>query len=274
MDVTERANVWPPRAWLGGVLVVLFWPLNWTLPGVRTAYLFFPLIVDVLVQRRTGNSLWTRSRKQFVLLFVASAPVWWLFELVNGRTHNWEYVGGHLFTQFEYYLLCTVSFSVVMPAVFESAEWVRSFRWVERFASGPRVPATSWMCFTLLLTGLAMLVLVLLWPKLFYPFVWTSLAFILEPLNCWLGRQHFLAKLQHGDWRTVVSLSLGVLLCGFFWEMWNYYSFPKWIYHTPGAEFLRVFEMPLLGYGGYIPFALELYALKSFLWPSGPRLQL
>jgi hypothetical protein len=30
--------------------------------------------------------------------------------------------------------------------------------------------------------------------------------------------------------------------------------------------------MPLLGYGGYIPFALELYALKNFFWPTGPRL--
>jgi hypothetical protein len=66
---------------------------------------------------------------------------------------------------------------------------------------------------------------------------------------------------------------LGAVICGFFWEMWNYYSYPKWIYHTPGAQFLHVFEMPLLGYGGYVPFALELYALKNFLWPRSPRLQ-
>src|SRR5262245_33852356 len=217
MDATERANGWAPRAWLGGVLVAICWPLNWTLPGVRTAYLFFPLwlgyilLVDVLVQRRTGNSLWTRSRKQFVLLFVASTPVWWLFEWINGRTRNWEYVGSHLFTRFEYYLLCTICFSVVMPAVFESAEWVRSFRWVERFASGPRVPATQRTCLILLVAGLAMLVLVLGWPRFFYPFVWTSLAFILEPLNHWFGRRHFLENLQHGDWRMVISLSLGVL---------------------------------------------------------------
>jgi hypothetical protein len=32
--------------------------------------------------------------------------------------------------------------------------------------------------------------------------------------------------------------------------------------------------MPVLGYGGYIPFALELYALKNFVWPRGPRLAL
>ena len=80
-------------------------------------------------------------------------------------------------------------------------------------------------------------------------------------------------QLPEGDWRTVISLSVGALVCSFFWEMWNYYSFPKWIYHIPGLGFLRIFEMPILGYGGYIPFALELYALKNFLWPNGPRLE-
>jgi len=72
------------------------WPLNWTLPGVRTAYLFFPLwlgyilVVDALVWRRTGASLWTRSRKGFVLLFILSVPAWWLFEIINWRTGNWN----------------------------------------------------------------------------------------------------------------------------------------------------------------------------------------
>ncbi|HRJ76342.1 MAG TPA: hypothetical protein PLX90_10100, partial [Anaerolineales bacterium] len=41
----------------------------------------------------------------------------------------------------------------------------------------------------------------------------------------------------------------------------NYYSYPKWIYHVPYANWFYIFEMPLLGYGGYLPFALELYAL-------------
>jgi hypothetical protein len=180
------------------ILLAICWPLNWTLPGVRTAYLFFPLwlgyilVIDVLVQKRTGSSLWTRSKKQFVLLFVASAPVWWLFELISWRTANWEYVGSDRFTRLEYYALCTLCFSVVMPAVFESAELVRSFVWVERFASGWRIPSTPRIRVTMLLVGLAMLTSMLLWPKFFYPFVWTSLLLILEPLNRWLGRRHFL----------------------------------------------------------------------------------
>jgi hypothetical protein len=49
--------------------------------------------------------------------------------------------------------------------------------------------------------------------------------------------------------------------------MWNYFSYPKWIYHVPWGNWLHIFEMPLLGYGGYLPFALELYAL--YHWISG-----
>jgi hypothetical protein len=247
---------------------------------MRTAYLFFPLwlgyilLVDALVLGRTGTSLWTRSRLGFVGLFAASAPVWWLFEVFNQRTGNWQYLGSPAFNDLEYFVLCTICFSTVMPAVFETAELARSFRWMGHFASGPRIRPTPAVNLGLFLCGLAMLALALVWPRYCYPFVWTSVWLILEPLNWRLGRQHLLEDLRHGDWRPVIALSLGALICGFFWEMWNYYSYPKWVYHTPGAQFLRVFEMPLLGYAGYIPFALELFALKNFLWPGSPRLRL
>jgi len=54
-------------------------------------------------------------------------------------------------------------------------------------------------------------------------------------------------------------------MCGFFWEMWNFLAYPKWIYHTPGVEFLYIFEMPLLGYLGYIPFSFELFAIYHMI---------
>jgi hypothetical protein len=272
-DSTHHPVLRGRQGWLGLLLLAVCWPLNWTLTGNRTAYLFFPLwlgyilVVDALVLSRTGTSLWTRSRRGFMLLFVASVPAWWFFEAINRRTGNWEYLGSNAFTDLEYYLLCTISFSTVMPAVFETAELVRSFRWMERLSAGPRLRPTPAVNRGMFLSGAVMLALALAWPKVCYPFVWTSLVFILEPLNCWLGRRHFLQDLQRGDWRLVASLSLGAVICGFFWEMWNYYSYPKWIYHTPGAQFLHIFEMPLLGYGGYVPFALELWALRSFLWP-------
>jgi len=278
---STRSPAWLARqGWFGLLLLAVCWPLNWTLPGMRTAYLFFPLwlgyvlVVDALVLARAGTSLWTRSRRDFVLLFVVSAPVWWLFEMVNWRTGNWEYLSTRALSPLEYYTLCTLSFSTVMPAVFETAELVRTFRWMEIFASRKPVTPTRKLHLGLLFTGMAMLTLTLFWPKVCYPFVWISLALIFEPLNRRLGRRHLLEWLQRGDWRPVLALSLGALVCGFFWEMWNYWSWPKWVYHTPGAGFLHLFEMPLLGYGGYVPLALELFGLMNFLWRRAPQLRI
>jgi hypothetical protein len=246
----------------------------------RTSYLFFPLwlgyilTVDGLVLLRSGTSILTRSRLHFGLNFVVSAPAWWLFEVINWRTRNWQYLGGEVFSGAEYMWLSSISFSTVMPAVFGTAELVRTFRWPERFVKGPRLEPSRALGFGLLAGGFIMLALTVLWPRILYPLVWGAVFLILEPVNMLARRRTFFDWLAKGDWRPLVCLSTGALICGFFWEMWNYFSYPKWIYHTPGAEYLHVFEMPLLGYLGYLPFAWELFAIRNFLWPQAPALRL
>jgi hypothetical protein len=280
IDRAQRLPGFAAHGRFGLLLVAVCWPLNWTLHGQRTAYLFFPLwlgyilVVDALVYRRSGTSLWSRSRRGFALLFLLSAPAWWLFEIINSRTANWEYLGAGGFTPLQNNALSTLCFSTVMPAVFETAELVRTARWVKSLRPGARVPDTQRVNTLLCLAGVVMLVMTLLWPQFFYPFVWISLVFILEPMNRWLSRPHLLQWLKEGDWRPVISLSLGALICGFFWEMWNEWSWPQWVYHTPGANVLHLFKMPLPGYGGYAPFGLEIFALKSFIWPGKPKLEL
>jgi len=259
---------------IGLVLILVFWPLNWLLPGLRTAYLFFPLwlgyalAVDGVVFKRTGTSLLWRSPGEFILLFFLSAPCWWLFEVINWRTQNWIYLGSGTFSEIEYWVLCTLSFSTVMPAVFETAELALSFKWIQRFGGGVQVRPMRHGMILMFVGGAIMLALTMLWPRWFYPFVWISICLLLEPVNVWIGRRNFTDKLRLGDWREVIALSVGALICGFFWELWNYFSYPKWVYNTPGAQFLHVFEMPLLGYGGYAPFAWELFALRNLLWPG------
>jgi hypothetical protein len=68
-----------------------------------------------------------------------------------------------------------------------------------------------------------------------------------------------------GDWRPLLALWVGCFICGFFWEMWNFYSYPKWVYHIPFFNLLYIFEMPILGYFGYLPFSMELFALYHFI---------
>jgi hypothetical protein len=268
--VSEKLKL-PLQGWIGFSLIIVFWALNWTLQGARTHWGFFPLwlgyclAMDGLVYWRTGTSLLTRSPRKYIGLFLISAPVWWIFELFNVRTQNWTYIGADIFSPFEYAFWTTVSFTTVIPAVFGSAEFFASFPFVKRLPRGPVVGTdqkTTLLFFTL---GWIMLALMLLWPQIFFPFIWLSLYFILEPVNIWMGNRSLAHWTQHGDWRPIVSLWLGVLLAAFFWEMWNYYSYPKWVYYVPWGGWLHVFEMPLPGYTGYLPFALELYALYHCL---------
>lgn len=269
-----------PHGWAGLFLICVAWPLNWALPGMRTHLLFFPLwlgyalLVDALVLRRSGTSILARSPRDFALLFACSAPAWWLFEALNWRTQNWEYLGAERFGGLTYFLLTTLSFSTVMPAVFETAELVRSAGWMRRLSNGPRLKPTRPLLLAMLGVGFAMAALSMSLPGYFYPFLWGSAFFLAEPVNAWLGRPSLLGYLGRGDWRPVVALALGALVCGFLWELWNFYSYPKWTYRTPGVEFLHVFEMPLIGFLGYPPFGLELFALLYLIAPRPPRLRL
>ncbi len=257
----------PIQLWVGLLLVAIAWPLNWLLSGPRTHLLFFPLwlgyilAADGLVWLRRGSSLLRRNRRVFISLFLISAPAWWLFEVINWRTQNWEYVGRELFSNLEYFVLASLSFSTVLPAVFETAELVKSFFGPSRWTHGPVIKPTRAVTIGVFLAGLAMLSLLIAWPRYFFPFVWLSIYFIIEPINIWLGHRSMGEYTAQGNWRPILALWIGALICGFFWEMWNYLAFPKWIYHIPFVDFLHIFEMPILGYGGYLPFSLELFAL-------------
>jgi hypothetical protein len=262
----ERAG-FPVHGWLGLTLVVIFWFLNWALTGARTHWGFFPLwlgyclTIDGLVFWRTGTSMLTRSPRKYVGLFLVSAPAWWLFELFNLRTLNWIYLGVEIFSPLEYAFWTTLSFTTVIPAVFGSAEFFASFDFVRRLKPGPVIGTNKATTLSFFIAGWIMLLLLLVWPKIFFPFIWLSVYFILEPINVWLGNRSLADWTHAGDWRPVIALWLGVLLTAFFWEMWNFFAYPKWIYQVPWGDWLHIFEMPLLGYGGYLPFALELYAM-------------
>ena len=266
----EKSRV-PIHGWIGLGLIIIFWILNWMLSGPRTHWGFFPLwlgyclAIDGLVFWRTGTSLLTRSARKYVGLFLVSAPVWWIFELFNLRTQNWTYVGAEIFTPLEYAFWTTLSFMTVIPAVFGSAEFFASFDFVRRLKRGLVIGTDKRTTRIFFFLGWIMLALLLIWPRIFFGFIWLSVYFILEPINIWLRNQSIAHWTQQGDWRPVISLWLGVLLTAFFWEMWNYYSYPKWIYDVPWGDWLHIFEMPLLGYGGYLPFALELYALYHLI---------
>lgn len=261
----------PLWGFIGVILIILFWYINWNLEGLRTHWAFFPLwlgyalFIDGLVFRINGDSLISRSYKKFILLFFISAPAWWLFELFNSITHNWQYIGKEYFSDLEYFLLASLSFSTVMPAVFETAELLSASSKFDKFRNRKKFNPTKKVLWGFIFTGLFFLLMIVLFPNLFFPFVWATVLLILEPVNYFLGNKTLFDYWKTGNWKPLISLALGCLICGFFWEMWNYYSYPKWVYHLPIAEFLHVFEMPVLGYLGYLTFPLELFSIYHFI---------
>lgn len=272
MDTNRSASRYPryrfpARGLAGLVLVGISWFLSWDLPGLRTHLLFFPLwlgyclLVDALVYWRSGSSWISRNPGGYIFLFFLSAPVWWVFEGLNVVTQNWHYLGRSAFTDLQFFLLSTLSFATVIPAVFSSAELMATFPVLKDLRASMRFSLSRPALLRISLAGCAMLVLMLIWPSLFFPFMWLSLFLIIDPLNALNGKLSLLASLGKGQLGPLMTIALGALLCGFFWELWNFYSFPKWEYSIPYLDFLHIFEMPLAGYGGYIPFGWELYAV-------------
>ena len=258
--------------WMGLSLIVVFWYLNWFLEGLRTHWAFFPLwlgyclTIDALVKTRSGSSLLTRSPIKYFGFFLISAPSWWLFELFNIHLKNWQYIGKEHFTDVEYAILASLSFSTVIPAVFCSAELVTTFSWFKKLKFKFILTPNSKSLLIFFSVGIILLVAILKWPDLFYPFVWVAVYFLIEPFNVKADHSSLFEFTKNKNWQPLISLSLGCLICAFFWEMWNYYSYPKWVYHLPHVNAPKLFEMPLPGYIGYIPFSFELFALTSLVY--------
>ena len=83
-----------------------------------------------------------------------------------------------------------------------------------------------------------------------------------------LGRDTIFAPIKDGNWRKIFLLAVSALICGFFWEMWNFLSLAKWIYSIPFVGEFKIFEMPVLGFAGYLPFGLECAVIAQMLAPS------
>jgi hypothetical protein len=113
--------------------------------------------------------------------------------------------------------------------------------------------------------GTTLFALITIRPDVFYPAAWMCVVMIVDPVVHLAGWPSLTREVERGNWRLIAALGAGALMCGFFWEMWNLHSWPKWVYHIPYLGFAKIFEMPALGYGGYVPFGLEVYTLYRLL---------
>lgn len=276
----------PWWGWLGGVIVVLAWWLAWTRFAwfaPLQAFTFSPiwlgyiLLVNALAYARTGHCLLRDRPGYFLALFPFSAAFWWSFEYLNRFVQNWYYVGSAEFTPWEYFWYATLPFATVLPAVLSTRELLASLPWLSHGLENawrislphPKLTATLMLA----LAG-GVLMGIGVWPELLFPALWLAPLLLIIALQVIIGEITIFAPVSRGDWTQLWQAAVAALVCGFFWELWNYKSLVHWQYSVPFVQRFQLFHMPLLGYAGYLPFGLECLALAGLLdraWNQGEK---
>jgi hypothetical protein len=267
----------PWWGWLGLLAGLLTWVLAWSrfawfAPLQRHTFaplwLAYILVVNALCRWRSGRCLLTDRPGAFALLFPASAVFWWFFEYLNRFVQNWYYLGVEDFGPAAYVFLATISFSTVLPAVLSTRDLLLTWPTLSEGLQDGFRPPLGWakpVAVGSLVVAGAGLAFIGVLPSLLYPLLWVSPLLVAWALQVCHGRCGILDRLAAGDWRDLVAGPLAGLACGGFWEMWNVLSLAKWEYAVPFVDRFHVFEMPLLGYAGYLPFGLECLVLGDLV---------
>ncbi len=272
------ARPFPWWGWLGLLTGAASWVLAWSRFSwfaAFQAHTFSPLwfsfiiVINALCYRRSGTSLMTQRPGFFLLLFPTSAAFWWFFEYLNRFVQNWFYVGPE-FSSLEYFWYATLPFSTVLPAVLSTRQWLLSGHWIQDrytnmkpFAFGK----SHWVAAVSLFLAAAGLAVIGVWPNFFFPLLWISPLLIIVGLQTLMQERTILDQISSGNWSVAVASILAALICGLFWEMWNYFSLARWEYSIPFVHRFLIFEMPILGYAGYLPFGLECAVAGAVLEP-------
>lgn len=264
----RRSGIFLPV--VGFVLTAAGWAVMW---GVVS---FWNPIAFAAMWTGAAILMWCASRsgypgsRRHLALAMVSIPLWWWFELVDTRTENWSYVNPFSTSLFWYALLSSIAFATVVPAIMSATALVRRFH-----PGGPGLSeASKRFAWSEIGAGIVLQALVFAFPRQMYPFVWVAPFLLLDGIGVLLNGRGLGADLVRGRWKEATVIAAAGLLCGVLWEYWNYWAVPSWEYSVPLLGFLKVFEMPLLGYLGYIPFAwsvMRLVEVLDTLWARRAR---
>ncbi len=237
------------------------------------AWWSYILLADNLLLRLKGNSLFTGRRKELPAILFLSVFIWLIFEAYNLVIRNWAYDGvvAQLWIRWCGY---SAAFATVLPGIFITSDLVEHLVFgrsgrpsASDFEFLTESPSSRVFPLTFLL-GAFLSVAPLLWPRYFFATVWIGPVFLCDPLLEKIGIRSLSLSIVMGSRRRVWSLLLGGLVCGLLWEFWNFWAASKWVYTVPFFGQWKAFEMPVLGFLGFPPFALECWILYHLLSKS------
>jgi len=241
---------------------------RWFTPIVWTGYILF---VDGLVYALRSRSLLMTDRLELLVIVVVSIGAWWLCEFYNAprfwksdlelwwHYHNLE---PNLMLRRAGY---DWAFATIFPLLFITAE-LFTVTVFKQSNGGLRLSSSKGVLLIFIMLGVVGVVWPLIYPSAWLaPVIWLSFIFLLDPINALRGWPSIAGDLSRGDWRRLWSLLAAGLVCGFLWEFFNYWAISKWTYTVPYLGNVKLFEMPVLGFLGFPPFAVECWVIYIFV---------
>jgi len=141
-------------------------------------------------------------------------------------------------------------------------------RWKNRFSNGPKITLAGWVGNVVLVISFVSLFFIGFYPDILFTLLWVIplmiLSVVLEKMNIWTPFN----MIRQGNWSPVLLFALSYLIQGFLLEFWNYFSAfhengniitetpAYWAYSVPFVDKFHVFEMPVVGFMGYLPFGI------------------
>jgi hypothetical protein len=227
------------------------------------AWWSYILIMDAVIYRLKGNSLIVNRTREFLFLVPWSIFLWLIFEAANLSLKNWYYITlPH--SMVERWLGYAIAYGTVLPGMFETAEVLESLGLFKNSKIKKTAISHEGHSVLILLGALCLASSVLV-PEYFFPLIWVAFIFLLDPLNYRFGGKSLLKDLEEGNPRKIYLLLVAGLICGFLWELWNFWALSKWVYTVPFFEKAKGFEMPFLGFLGFAPFAVQAYVMYNFI---------
>jgi hypothetical protein len=276
-ETAHKGRKFPPWGKLAALLLILFWVLAWNrfswfasfqLYTFTPLWLCYIVIVNAITFKRKGQCLLTTRPAYLLGILILSSLFWWYYEYLNGFIRNWYYVGLDELSTAEYVVHSTIAYAMVLPSVLSTIELLNTFPKLSRpFANYTLLKVSNPKPWALVsyLGGCAVLGLAAIFPEHLFLVVWIAPLFIIVAIRYLLGQPTLYSSLAKGDWRPLILPALAALICGLFWELWNSQSLAHWQYNIPYVEAYHVFEMPVIGYAGYLPFGLVCLAIAELL---------
>lgn len=244
------------------------WFLNWAYIPLYWGFIF---LLDGVVYKRTGGkSMFNNAPQELIGIGVASVSGWLIFEYLNFFVlEYWYYPKGDLVPDDEFCTYAIFASSALLPLAFQWYSLFNTFpSFVKKYHHGPKITFGKSLQVILLCLSYLGLFFMSFYPTDLCAVIWLApliiLTVVLDLLDIWTP----FTPIKKGNWTPVMFMALTYLLEGFLLEGQNYCSashiggalqtdYPGyWVYNVPFVNQFHVFEMPVVGFYGYLPFGI------------------